>query len=74
MNYKMLLIYHSFHTRLHLAAESELVQEFKLLVVSGADFKAQNKEKKTPLELIKSVKLLKNLEEFCKNPKLDEEF
>lgn len=62
------------NTPLHYAAEDELVQEFKLLVANGADFKALNKDKKTPLDLIKSKQLLKNLKEFCENPVLDEEF
>lgn len=61
-------------TPLHYAAEDERVQEFKLLVVNGADFKAQNKQKQTPLELIKSRQVLNNLKEFCDHPVLDEEF
>lgn len=62
------------NTPLHLAAEEERVQEFKLLVINGADFNAENKEKKKPLDLVQARQLLKNLKEFCDNPKLDEEF
>lgn len=62
------------NTPLHLSAEEERVQEFKLLVVNGADFKAENKEKKTPLDLVKDRQLQKNLKEFCEHPSLDEQF
>lgn len=46
----------------------------KLLIVNGADPKAQNKEKKTPLDLIKSKQILNKMKEFIENPVLDEEF